>query len=65
MIFDVFLAEILGIFLAEQLIQVFAGIIQLFRTGYQDREIRHQDDTFQNGHGGFIQIFPYLVAHKQ
>ena len=57
--------EILGIFLAEQFIQVFAGIIQLFRTGYQDGEIRHQDDAFQNGHGGFVQILPYLVAHKQ
>ena len=65
MVGDVLLAEILGIFFAEELVQVLAGIVHFLAAGDEDGEVGHQEDAFQQGHGVFVQVFPNHVAHKE
>ena len=65
MIVDVFLTEVLGEFLAEHLIEVLAGVSNPFVARYQQGEVRHHEDTFQQRHGAFVEVFPHLVADKK
>ena len=64
-IVDVFLTEVLGKFLAEYLVEVIAGVGNPFVARYQQGEVRHHEDTFEQRHGAFVEIFPHLVADKK
>ena len=65
MVADMFFAEIFGILLPEHFIQMFAGVIQLLAARDEDGEICHHHDAFQQRHGAFVQVLPYLIAYKQ
>ena len=65
MIVDVFLTEVLGKFLAEYLVEVIAGVSNPFVARDQQGEVRHHEDTFEQRHGAFVEIFPHLVADKK
>ena len=65
MIVDVFLTEVLGKFLAEYLVEVIAGVSNPFVARDQQGEVRHHEDTFEQRHGAFVEIFPHLVAYKK
>ena len=64
-VIDVFLAEVLGEFLAEHLVEVLAGVSNPFVARYQQGEVGHHEDAFQQRHGAFIEVFPYLVAYEK
>ena len=64
-IVDMLFAEVLGEFLAEHLIEVLAGIGDTFVTRHEQGEVRHHENAFQQGHGAFIEVFPYLVSYEK
>ena len=62
---DMLRAEILRVTLTVYRIPVFESIRQFFIAWYQWWEIGEWRDSFQQGHGVFIQVFPCLVADKK
>ena len=42
-----------------------AGVSNPFVARYQQGEVRHHEDTFQQRHGAFVEVFPHLVAYKK
>ena len=62
---DVVLAEVHGVAFAEQLVQVFARVDDLFRPSHQQGVVRYVDDAFQMGHLFCTQLFPDGVSHKK
>ena len=49
----------------EHLIEVLAGIGDTFVTRHEQGEVRHHENAFQQGHGAFIEVFPYLVSYEK
>ena len=65
MILDMFFAEIFGILVSEDFIEMFAGISEFLRTGKDEREIGKIDDTFERGHLFGIDFCGYYIAHEE
>ena len=65
MILDMFFAEIFGILVSEDFIEMFAGISEFLRTGKVEREIGKIDDTFERGHLFGIDFCGYYIAHEE
>ena len=57
--------EVIRVMMSEQLVQASARGGYLLRTRHQQRKVRQVHDGFQSGHKRFVQVFPYLVAHKK
>jgi len=60
-----FLAEVLGVFLTEHFVEMFAGIVQLFAAGDKNVEVCHHHDALQQRHSTFVEVFPNLVAYEK
>ena len=65
MVADMLLAEIFGIFMAKHLIQVLAGISELFATREMKREVGQIDNSLQPVHLIGIHVLYYIVTHKE
>ena len=59
------LSEILGKFLAVELVQVLAGIGELVSTADHQRIVGVVDNTFQTRHLRRIDDGGYMIAHKE
>ena len=65
LVFDVLLAEILGIFLAEQGVESLACFRQFFAARHQHRVVQVADDTLQVRHLPGIERGPYLITDEE
>ena len=65
MVVDMLFAEVLGVFPAEHLVEVLAGIGDPFVAADEQGEVVHHEDALQQRHGTFVQVLPHLVAYKE
>ena len=61
----VLLAEILGVFLAEHLVEVFACVCEFVGARHYERVVGYVDDAFEVGHLCLVDDGSYIVAHEE